>query len=128
MVRLIEEEFSRHRFPRVFECLLAIHQAQENSMAQLKRSPRASDLELLRLSCAKGGTSVLADACLSHGFLSDEEARFAFDWGVLLQLGDDLQDVEDDMKHGAATLSRAPPLPDSRSTISFGNSSPSVKR
>ena len=104
MVRLIEEQFSRHRFPRVFESLLAIHQAQENSMAQLKRSPRASDLELLRLSCAKGGTSVLADACLSHGFLSDEEARFAFDWGVLLQLGDDLQDVEDDMKHGAATL------------------------
>jgi hypothetical protein len=104
MVRLIEVEFPRPRFPRVYECLLAIHQAQENSMAQLTRSPRASDLELLGLSCAKGGTSVLADACLSHGHLFDEEARFAFDWGVLLQLGDDLQDVEDDMKHGAATL------------------------
>jgi hypothetical protein len=104
MVRLIEDEFPRRRFPRVYESLLAIHQAQENSMAQLKRSPRASDAELLRLSCAKGGTSVLADACLSHGFLSDDEARFAFNWGVLLQLGDDLQDVEDDLKHGAATL------------------------
>jgi len=104
MVRLIEEEFPRPRFPRVYESLLAIHQSQENSMAQLKRSPRASDPELLRLSCAKGGTSVLADACLSHGSLSDHEARFAFDWGVLLQLGDDLQDVRDDLKHGAATL------------------------
>ena len=104
MVRLIEQEFPRRRYPRVFESLLAIHQAQENSMAQLKRSPRASDLELLRLSCAKGGTSVLADACLSHGFLSDDQARFAFDWGVLLQLGDDLQDVQDDLKHGSATL------------------------
>jgi hypothetical protein len=104
MVRLIESEFPRARFPRVYECLLAIHQAQENSMAQLKRSPRAKDAELLRLSCAKGGTSVLADACLSHGFLSDEQARFAFNWGVLLQLGDDLQDVEEDLKHGAATL------------------------
>ena len=104
MVRLIEEQFPRPRFPRVYECLLAIHQAQENSMAQLKRSPRASDPELLRLTSAKGGTSVLADACLSHGFLSDDEARFAFDWGVLLQLGDDLQDVQDDLKHGAATL------------------------
>ena len=104
MVRLIEEEFPRRCFPRVYESLLAIHQAQENSMAQLKRSPRASDSELLRLSCAKGGTSVLADACLSHGYLSDAEARFAFDWGVLLQLGDDLQDVKDDLKHGAATL------------------------
>ena len=73
-------------------------------MAQLKRSRIATEAELLRLSSAKGGTSVLADACLAHGYLNDEEARFAFDWGVLLQLGDDLQDVEDDLKHGAATL------------------------
>ncbi len=105
MVRLIEKQFPRLRFPRVYECLLAIHQAQENSMAQLRSSGgRSSTPELLRLSCAKGGTSVLADACLSHGFLLDDEARFAFDWGVLLQLGDDLQDVQDDLKHGAATL------------------------
>ncbi len=104
MVRLIEEQFPRQHFPRVYECLLAIHQAQENSMAQLRRSRTATEAELLRLSCAKGGTSVLADACLAHGFLSDQEARFAFAWGVLLQLGDDLQDVEDDLKHRAATL------------------------
>ena len=104
MVRMIEEQFPPHLFPRVYESLLAIHQAQENSMAQLKRSQTAREVELLRLSCAKGGTSVLADACLSHGLLSDEEARFAFDWGVLLQLGDDLQDVQDDLKHGSATL------------------------
>lgn len=103
MVRLIEVEFPRPRFPRVYESLLAIHQAQENSMAQLKRGPHSTDSEL-HLSCAKGGTSVLADACLCHGFLSEDEARFAFDWGVLLQLGDDLQDVQDDLKHGAATL------------------------
>jgi hypothetical protein len=90
--------------PRVFESLLAIHQAQEDSMAQLNRGRAVSEADLLRLSCAKGGTSVLADACLSHGFLGDEEARFAFEWGVLLQLGDDLQDVQDDLKHGAATL------------------------
>jgi hypothetical protein len=104
MVRLIEEQFPRQHFPRVYESLLAIHQAQENSMAQLNGSPTATEAELFRLSCAKGGTSVLADACLAHGFLSDEEARFAFAWGVLLQLGDDLQDVEDDLRHGAATL------------------------
>ena len=104
MVRLIEDQYPRTLFPRVFESLLAIHQAQEDSMAQLKRDHSVSEAELLRLSCAKGGTSVLADACLSHGFLSDEEARFAFEWGVLLQLGDDLQDVQDDLKQGAATL------------------------
>jgi hypothetical protein len=104
MVRLIEEQFPRQHFPRVYECLLAIHQAQENSMAQLKGRRSADESELLRLSCGKGGTSVLADACLAHGSLTDEEARFAFEWGVLLQFGDDLQDVEDDLKHGVATL------------------------
>ncbi len=104
MVRLIEDQFPRARFPRVFESLLAIHQAQEDSMAQLKSNRAVSEADLLRLSCAKGGTSLLADACLAHGFLSDDEARFAFDWGVLLQLGDDLQDVQEDLKQGASTL------------------------
>ncbi len=73
-------------------------------MAQLKRGRSIDDGELLSLTCAKGGTSVLADACLSHGYLNDTEARFAFDWGVLLQLGDDLQDVQEDRRHGSATL------------------------
>ncbi len=56
------------------------------------------------MSCAKGGTSVLADACLAHGWLSREESRFSFEWGVLLQLGDDLQDVREDMQRGSVTL------------------------
>jgi hypothetical protein len=104
MVRLIELQYSRWKFPQVYECLLAIHQAQEDSIAQQKRGDLLAEAEILRLSCAKGGTSVLADACLCHGFLSDDEASFAFNWGVLLQLGDDLQDVEEDLKHGSATL------------------------
>jgi hypothetical protein len=104
MVALIEEQYPRSQFPRVYQSLLAIHQAQENSLAQLRRNAHLDDAALLSLSCAKGGTSVLADACLCHGFLNEAEARFAFDWGVLLQLGDDLQDVEEDRKHGSATL------------------------
>jgi hypothetical protein len=104
MVALIEEQYPRGHFPRVYESLLAIHQAQENSLAQLRSSAPVDDHSLLRLSCAKGGTSVLADACLSHGSLDELEARFAFNWGVLLQLGDDLQDIDQDLKHGSATL------------------------
>ncbi|HEY2473013.1 MAG TPA: hypothetical protein VGI45_34850 [Terracidiphilus sp.] len=103
MVRLIEEQFPRRTYPQVYECLLAIHQAQEDSLAQLRRS-RSRAPDLVRLSFAKGGTSVLADACLSHGCLNDAQSRFAFHWGVLLQLGDDLQDVHEDMKSGSATL------------------------
>ena len=33
-----------------------------------------SDAQMLRITCAKGGTSVLADACLAHGWLSERRA------------------------------------------------------
>jgi hypothetical protein len=36
--------------------------------------------------------------------VNEEESEFAFDWGVLLQLGDDLQDVREDVKRGSRTL------------------------
>jgi hypothetical protein len=104
LVQLIENQYPRQRYPQVYACLLAIHRAQENSIMQLKGCGSMTDLELLRVSCAKGGTSVLADACLSHGSLTAEESRFAFEWGVLLQLGDDLQDVDEDLRRGSNTL------------------------
>ena len=104
MVSLIEQQYPRSSFPEVYDCLLAIHRAQEESVSQLKNSGEGSQIDELSISCAKGGTSVLADACLSHGWLGEEEAIFAFDWGVLLQLGDDLQDVREDLKRGSVTL------------------------
>jgi hypothetical protein len=108
MVQLIEEQYPRQCHPQVFDCLLAIHCAQEKSLVQLRGGDRSGSrmdaLELLRISCAKGGTSVLADACLAQPLLTSEESRFAFEWGVLLQLGDDLQDVEEDLHRGSDTL------------------------
>jgi hypothetical protein len=104
MVQLVEDEYPRLRFPQVYECLLDIHKAQELSIEQLKGSGDCSDAELLRISCAKGGTSVLADACLVRGWLNQEESLLGFEWGALLQLGDDLQDVREDLERGSATL------------------------
>jgi len=104
MVQLIEEQYPRRYYPQVFESLLAIHRAQECSIAQLKGCGSLDDAELIKISFAKGGTSVLADACLSHGSLDEEQNQFAFEWGVLLQLGDDLQDLRDDMSCGSTTL------------------------
>jgi hypothetical protein len=104
MVDLIEGQYPRAQYPDVFDCLLAIHRAQEESIAQQRSSSLLSDADLLRVSCAKGGTSVLADACLAHGWLSEEERVFSFEWGVLLQLGDDLQDLREDMRRGSVTL------------------------
>lgn len=104
LVEMIEGQFPRSRYPQVFDSLLAIHQAQEESIAQLEGSGLCTETEVLRISCAKGGTSVLADACLAHGWLNAEESQFAFQWGVLLQLGDDLQDVREDWLRGSNTL------------------------
>ncbi len=111
LIGLIEAQYPRTRYPQVFDCLLAIHRAQEKSIAQLKGFGNLDDAEVLQVSCAKGGTSVLADACLAHGWLNEEENRFSFEWGVLLQLCDDLQDVHDDLQHRSVTLfSRAAAL------------------
>ena len=108
MVQLVEDQYPRARYPQVYNCLLAIHRGQEESIAQLRGDAGLRDSidnrELLRISCAKGGTSVLADACLVQPWLSLDESRFAFEWGVLLQLGDDLQDVKEDLRRGSATL------------------------
>jgi len=104
LVKLIEEQYPRAEFPDVYACLLAIHRAQEESLAQLRNGVGHSAADVLRVSCAKGGSSVLADACMARGWMSEEESRFAFAWGVLLQLGDDLQDLREDLLRGSSTL------------------------
>lgn len=104
LVSLIEEQYPRVEYPEVFGCLLAIHRAQEESIAQLGSCNDCDEAGVLRMSCAKGGSSVMADACLARGWLSEQESRFSFEWGVLLQLGDDLQDVCQDIGRGSVTL------------------------
>jgi hypothetical protein len=109
MVQLIEDQHARLEYPQVYDCLLAIHQAQVESIRQLKNgAPLALDplenADLLRISCAKGGTSVLADACMIEPLLTSQAVQFSFEWGVLLQLGDDLQDVGEDLGRGSITL------------------------
>jgi hypothetical protein len=104
LVELIEGQYPRAVHPQVFDCLLAIHRAQQDSVAQLTGADSCTSLDIQQMSCAKGGSSVLADACLAHGWLSEQESRFSFAWGVLLQLGDDLQDVREDLERGSTTL------------------------
>lgn len=104
LIELIEGQYPRARYPQVFDCLLAIHRAQEQSIKQVGNRKHSREADTLRVSCAKGGSSVVADACLARGSLTADESRFAFEWGVLLQLGDDLQDVREDMQRGSVTL------------------------
>jgi hypothetical protein len=103
LVGRIEEEFPRARFEDVYASLLAIHRAQVRSLAQ-QSGARLTDDELLAISCEKGGSSVLADLHLVCGRASEAEERFAFGYGVFLQLLDDLQDVGPDLAAGHETL------------------------
>jgi hypothetical protein len=104
LVFLIEQQYPRTLYPGVVASLLAIHGAQRESIAQADDGDGFDDDELLRITCGKGGTSVLADACLVRGGLTAQEAEFSFAWGVLLQLGDDLQDIGEDLQRGSLTL------------------------
>ena len=103
MVARIEEVFPRRDFPDVYESLLAIHGGQVLSLSQ-QADPGLTDTEILAISCEKGGTSVLADLYLVHGTPSPAAERFAFGYGVFLQLLDDLQDVDRDCAAGHQTL------------------------
>ena len=103
LVARIEEELPRASFADVYESLLAIHHAQGKSLAQ-QDEPGLTDGEILAISCEKGGSSVLADLYLVSGRASAPEERFAFGYGVFLQLLDDLQDVEPDLGAGHHTL------------------------
>ncbi|MGI8961595.1 MAG: hypothetical protein ACR2IV_17895 [Bryobacteraceae bacterium] len=127
LVSLIESQYARGDYPQVYDCLLDIHHAQENSIRQLGRCAHDDEISLLKLTFAKGGTSVLADAYLAAGSLTNCEARFAFAWGVLLQMADDLDDLPLDRQHGFVNLfsqaAEREPLDDlTNRTLNFGQS------
>jgi len=78
------------------------------SLEQHTAGDALSQDELLRTTFRKGGTSVLADAFLVMGTLTEAEAGFMFGFGVLLQLIDDLQDLQTDLANGHRTLFASP--------------------
>jgi hypothetical protein len=104
LVGMIEGEYDRILYPRVFQSLLAIHHAQARSVSQQNALTLPRKHELLDISVEKGGTSVLADGFLVAGELSDADMFFFFRFGVVLQLIDDLQDIEEDAAINQRTL------------------------
>jgi hypothetical protein len=112
LVRLIEEEHPRSTRGDVYASLLQIHRAQGGSLRLHRDGGPLSLDDVLAVTVAKGGTSVMADAHLVTPELSEAQARFVYLWGVLLQLADDLQDYHCDTRDGARTLFTlaAPPM------------------
>jgi hypothetical protein len=104
LIGRIEQHFSRPEFPQVYLSLQAIHSGQMRSLNQQTGGGELDEASLLQISIAKGGASVLADAYLVRGWLSEDEAQFMFAYGVVLQFMDDLQDLHDDLANVHTTL------------------------
>ncbi len=103
LLRLIEEEYPRSRFPLVHESLRAIHRAQEKSLRLHHPVNPADNCALTPLTIEKGGTSVLVDGFLAAGRPDHSALDALFGYGVLLQLIDDLQDLDEDAAAGHST-------------------------
>lgn len=104
LVENIEEVFPRKKYPKVYESLLQINNGQIRSLEQQEKVTIPYDKDILGISILKGGSSVLVDGYLVRGELTPEEIEFCIGYGFLLQLGDDLQDVKEDLKNNHITL------------------------
>ena len=104
LVQRIEDQYPREGFSEIYQSLLGIHNAQEQSLLQQDESPFPYEKDIVGISFEKGGMSVLADAYLVNGKLTEQEAQFMFGFGVVLQLADDLQDVITDVNNRHMTI------------------------
>lgn len=107
MISLIEKEYSRKSYPQVYESLLLIHDAQTNNLKNQymnleKRYIKKSTFE-------KGAASVVADGYLVMGDLTQSQMDFLIGYGIVLQLADDLQDIEEDEAVNHTTIANSCP-------------------
>lgn len=104
LVDMIEQVFDREQYFQVYESLYLIQQAQIDSLLQQDGDQRLSEMQLLEISYQKGGASVIADGFLIDGAMNEEQMNFCMQYGFMLQLGDDLQDLLSDLAHDHQTL------------------------
>lgn len=104
LVECIEEVFNREEYHKVYESLLLIHNGQKKSLYEQEIVSMPYERDMLGISIEKGGASVLADGYLVCGELDKDEEIFAYGYGFLLQLCDDLQDVKSDLDNNHMTI------------------------
>ncbi|MEX1376875.1 MAG: hypothetical protein AB1Z23_05275 [Eubacteriales bacterium] len=104
LISMIESEYGREKYPRVFESILCIHAGQCKSIEQQDMAQNAKINEILNISIEKGGSSVLADAYLACGDPEENLADLMFGFGFVLQLVDDLQDAKADYQNNHITI------------------------
>ncbi|HTX80399.1 MAG TPA: hypothetical protein VMC62_12050 [Longilinea sp.] len=104
LVWMVEQQYPRAQYGRVYESLYAIHDAQCRSLKLLSRVSSPYEVDVLSLIFEKGGASVLADGYLVAGDLTEEQSRFMFAYGAYTQMMDDMEDILSDRAAGVQTL------------------------
>jgi hypothetical protein len=111
MVEEIESQWNRDDYPSVYLGLVSIHDAQTMSMKQLSMKEQElsqneyqQKMEILQISAMKGAASVIAAGFLIKGILRGYHMAYLAHLGLALQLLDDLQDVEEDLKNNRMSI------------------------
>lgn len=104
LCRTIYQNYSAVERPATRFGLEWIHSAQIGSIEQQNPHLVPYELDLLYLSFNKGGASLTADALLVQPELNQNQFKFAYAFGALLQLCDDLQDTSTDANAGHMTI------------------------
>ncbi len=104
LVEMIEGQYERSLFPQVYESLLAIHCAQDESMRLPQAPVPPHSVDVVGITFKKGGTSVLADGVLAAGELTPRQMEIIFNYGAFAQMMDDQEDVEADLKERSLTI------------------------
>lgn len=100
----IENVYNRETYKELHQSILWIYEAQVESLKQQKKELILTPEQLLTISIQKGGASVLVDGYLINGELNQKEIEFYIEFGFLLQLADDLQDITTDLEQNHDTL------------------------
>jgi hypothetical protein len=104
LIGKIEGQYARDLYPQVYESLLAIFCAQQESMLLPAAPVSPYAVDVLGVTLRKGGTSVLADGVLAAGELSPAQMAIIFDYGCFAQFMDDQEDVDADLRDRAVTV------------------------
>lgn len=104
LIEKIEEVYERESYKEVYQSILWIYRAQVESLKQQNIDITLTEKEVFDISMQKGGSSVLVDGFLINGKLSEREIQFYLEFGFLLQLADDLQDISEDLENCHHTL------------------------
>ena len=104
LIQMIEAQYARNQYVQVYESLLAIFDAQLESMLMPNFPVHPYSVDVLGITLRKGGTSVLADGVLAAGELTVDQMKTIFNYGCFAQFMDDQEDVTEDLRNRQLTV------------------------